>query len=119
MKLLAAFLILIIILISGIVYSVYAQDPLLPIYQELKIGMTREAVYAVVGDYYPGQMAKIHYEINGYEIWNWNWPPEKENPLETAFLGIEFFNDLVSDAFYKHVSPDPDKIEIKRLVKPK
>lgn len=122
MKLLPVFLIFI-VLIAVSVYCAQAQeDPLLPIYQKLEIGMGREEVYDIVGNYYPGQMAKIIYEMNGYETWHWNWPFEEKKEsagMETAFLGIEFLNDSVSDAYYKHVSPNPERIIIKRLYKPK
>lgn len=122
MKTLAIFLIFIVFMVIAVDFALAQEDPLFFIYQELKIGMGRQDVYDIVGSHYPGQMAKIVYEMNSYETWNWNWPPEEKKEdagMDTAYLGVEFFNDAVSDAFYKHVSPDPDKIQIKRLDKPK
>ncbi|MBI2591500.1 MAG: hypothetical protein HYW34_02395 [Candidatus Brennerbacteria bacterium] len=95
--------------------SIEPPDPLFLIYQKLKIGNERQRVYDIVNKYYPGHMAVIHYESGNYETWNWNWPPEQKNSLKTAYLGIEFFDDKVSDAFYKYVSPK--RVEIKRLYK--
>lgn len=115
MKILLSFLLAVILIFIFIPIS-WASDPLFEIYNDLKIGMTREEVYDIVGQYYPGHMAKIMHEMNGYETWHWNWPPEetrKENFNETAYLGIEFFQDSVSDAFYKFVSSS--RVEIKRL----
>ncbi|MEK7147216.1 MAG: hypothetical protein AAB772_03110 [Patescibacteria group bacterium] len=105
---------------SAISAATTKPDPLYNIYQKLKIGIKRPKIDDIVGKYYPGHMARIAYERNGYETWHWDWPPEdakKNNSSETAYLGIEFKDDKVSDAFYKYVSKS--EVKIKRLYKPK
>lgn len=116
MKLSAVFLIL--ILIFGFSAVCFAEDPLLLVYQDLKIGMERGKVYEIVGNYYPGQMAKVHYNVYGSETWNWSWPPGVADGQafdETSYLWIDFSSDSVSDVLYKYVSPL--KIEFKRIYK--
>lgn len=116
MKAITAFLILIIIFAFSTLSIAADSNPLSLIYQELKIGMERQKAYDIVGNYYPGRMAIVHDEQNNHEIWHWNWPPEiKRDSRETAYLGIEFFNNKISYAFYKYVSSE--KIEIKILKK--
>ncbi len=96
MKILIISLILIMLFILSIsttfaaeppaISSIEPPDPLLLIYQELKIGIERQKVYDIVNKYYPGHMAVIHPELDNYETWHWNWPPETKKFSENSVL---------------------------------